>query len=504
VAGEPPALIQINVRPEAAGKAAWPWLIQIKAIAAGDRHDDPMNAIPPFDAELLRRYDRPGPRYTSYPTAPQFAAEFGEREFVRAARASNEDPIPRRLSIYAHVPFCFSPCFYCGCNRIITRDFGRADPYLQRLIREAAMLGRLFDRDREVIQVHLGGGTPNFLTATQIGEFLESLNTNFRLSQSADRDFSIELDPRFVAEGTIDALAFMGFNRASLGVQDFDPDVQAAVNRLQSVAETRKVIDDCRASGFRSVNVDLIYGLPRQTPEGFARTLDIVTEARPDRLAIYGYAHMPQMFRPQKQIDESRLPAPEAKLALLQLAIEKLGAAGYVHVGMDHFALPGDELAKARRLGTLHRNFMGYTTHDDCDLVGMGVSAIGHVGDTFSQNPRDLPTWEAAIDSGRLATWRGMQLSPDDVLRADVIQQLMCRAEIDIAAIEDRHHVDFAATFAADLARLGPLQADGLVTVTAGTIAATSRGLLLLRIVAACFDRYLHRDDAVGHFSRAI
>jgi oxygen-independent coproporphyrinogen III oxidase len=464
-----------------------------------------MNAIPPFDAELLRRYDRPGPRYTSYPTAPQFTAGFGAQDFVRAARASNDDPIPRRLSIYAHVPFCFSPCFYCGCNRIITRDKGRAEPYLQRLVREAAMLGPLFDRDREVIQLHLGGGTPNFFTPTQIGEFLESLDTHFRFSTSPGRDFSIELDPRFVGAGDIEALAFMGFNRASLGVQDFDPVVQAAVNRVQSVQETMQVIDDCRKHGFRSVNVDLIYGLPKQTRAGFARTLDTVLEARPDRLAIYGYAHMPQLFRPQRQIVDADLPPPEEKLGLLQLAIEKLGEAGYAHIGMDHFALPEDELAIARANGTLHRNFMGYTTHADCDLVGLGVSAIGHVGDTFSQNPRDLPSWEIAIDAGRLPTWRGMQLSEDDVVRAELIQQLMCRAEIDIADVERRHGIDFAATFAPDLARLRALVDDGLVTVAPDRVVATSRGRLLLRIIAACFDRYLHSPGpAPAQFSKAI
>ena len=387
-----------------------------------------MDAMPPFDADLLRRYDRPGPRYTSYPTAPQFGASFGPLEFARAARASNDDPIPRRLSVYAHVPYCFSPCFYCGCNRIITRDKGRAEPYLQRLVRETALVGPQFDRDREVIQVHLGGGTPNFLTPTQIGEFLESLATHFRLSASPTRDFSIELDPRFVNPGDIEALAFMGFNRASLGVQDFDREVQVAVNRIQSVEETRQVVDDCRKHGFRSVNIDLIYGLPKQTLEGFGRTLDTVMLIRPDRLAIYGYAHLPELFRPQKQIADADLPSPEAKLALLQLAIAKLSAAGYVHIGMDHFALPDDDLAIARAQGGLHRNFMGYTTHGDCDLVGLGVSAISHVGDTFSQNPRDLPSWEIAIDGGKLPTWRGLRLDADDVLRADLIQQLMCRA----------------------------------------------------------------------------
>ncbi len=464
-----------------------------------------MAAIPPFDADLLRRYDRPGPRYTSYPTAPQFKPGFGEAEFIRAARQSNDDPIPRRLSLYAHVPFCFSPCFYCGCNRIITRDKARAETYLARLVREVAMLGPLFDRDREVVQIHLGGGTPNFFSPGQIGELLESFNTHFRFSQSPTRDFSIELDPRFVDRGDIEALAFMGFNRASLGVQDFDPAVQQAVNRIQSVEETRAVIDDCRRHGFRSVNVDLIYGLPRQTREGFGRTLDTVVEARPDRLAVYSYAHLPQLFRPQKQIDEALLPSAEDKLGLLQLAIEKLSVAGYVYIGMDHFALPGDDLALAQDRGGLHRNFMGYTTHADCDLVGMGVSSISHVGDTYSQNPRDLPSWEIAIDAGRLPTWRGMQLDADDVLRADLIQQLMCQGEIDIPELEARHSIDFGAYFREELQRLPPLAADGLVEVSAARIRATSRGRLLLRIIAACFDRYLHQPQTEpARFSKAI
>ena len=464
-----------------------------------------MAAIPPFDADLLRRYDRPGPRYTSYPTAPQFHAGFDAEAFAQAARLSNQDPIPRPLSLYVHVPFCFSPCFYCGCNRIITRDVSRAGGYLSRLVREAAMLGPLFDRDREVIQLHLGGGTPNFMAPGQIGELLESLDTHFRFSRSPERDFSIEIDPRCIHAGDIEALAFMGFNRASLGVQDFDPVVQAAVNRIQTVEETQAVIDACRRHGVRSVNVDLIYGLPLQTREGFGRTLDTVIAARPDRLAIYSYAHMPQLFKPQKQLDERLLPDPETKLGLLQLAIEKLSAAGYRYIGMDHFALPGDELSVAQERGGLHRNFMGYTTHADSDLVGLGVSAISHVGDTYSQNPRDLPGWEMAIDNGRLPTWRGMALDADDVMRADLIQQLMCQGEIDIAALEERHDVDFDIYFAADLERLAPLLADGLVELPPGRIRATSRGRLLLRIIAACFDRYLHQaSEQPARYSKSI
>src|SRR5262245_45497090 len=278
-----------------------------------------------FDTDLLRRYDTPGPRYTSYPTAPAFAADFGAAQLREQVLRTNQEPIPRPLSIYVHVPYCFSPCFYCGCNRIITRDRSRAAPYLLRLAREAELIAPWFDRDREVIQVHLGGGTPNFLSAAQIYELMESLRGHFRLSSRPDRDFSIELDPRFLALGDIASYAACGFSRASFGVQDFDPDVQRAVNREQSVEQTLDAIVACRDSGFRSVNLDLIYGLPRQTRDGFARTLDIVTEARPDRIAVYGYAHMPQLFKAQTQIDAADLPDAATKLALLQLAIERLG-----------------------------------------------------------------------------------------------------------------------------------------------------------------------------------
>jgi oxygen-independent coproporphyrinogen-3 oxidase len=467
-----------------------------------------MNTIPPFDAELLRRYDKPGPRYTSYPTAPQFSAQFGEAAFREHARRSNADPIPRQLSLYLHIPYCFSPCFYCGCNRIITRDFGRSAPYLERLLREAEEVSRLFDRDREVIQLHLGGGTPNFLRPSQIADLIESLGRQFHFSHSAQRDFSIELDPRLIQEGDIAAYAAAGLNRASLGVQDFDPDVQRAVNRVQSVEQTLRTIDECREANFRSVNVDLIYGLPKQTLAGFGRTLDIVLNARPDRLAVYGYAHMPELFKAQGQIVSEDLPDAETKLALLGLAIDKLSAAGYRYIGMDHFALPEDDLARAQDASNLHRNFMGYTTHADCDLIGLGMSAISHIGDSFSQNARDLPTWESALDQGRLPVWRGMEMDRDDVLRSEVIQQLMCQGEIDIGAIENRYDIDFGDYFSDSLHQLPGLVADGLAEVQPSRIIATSRGRLLLRIIAMCFDRYLTHTAATPaarpRYSRVI
>ena len=465
-----------------------------------------MQTTAPFNADLLRRYDRPGPRYTSYPTAPQFSASFGEAELREAAQTSNGDPIPRRLSLYVHVPFCLSPCFYCGCNRIITRDLSRADTYLARLYREIALTAALFDRDREVIQLHFGGGTPNFFSPVQLREVVDTLRRQFHFSDSPDRDISIELDPRSISPEQIVELAAIGFNRASLGVQDFDPLVQTAVNRIQSVEQTLAIIDACRASGFRSVNVDLIYGLPKQNMEGFARTLDTVIQVRPDRIAVYGYAHLPDMFKAQRQIEALDLPTPEAKLALLQLAIEKLTAAGYGYIGMDHFALPDDELALAQARGGLHRNFMGYTTHADSDLIGLGVSAISHIGDSFSQNPRDLVSWQGAIDDGRLPVFRGMRLSEDDQLRADLIQRLMCQGEVPIAALERRYAIDFDVYFADAMQRLLPLVADGLVRIEPGRIKVTSQGRLLLRNIAMCFDRYLDQSVTVTapRFSRAI
>ena len=462
-----------------------------------------------FSDELLQRYDRPGPRYTSYPAAPRFHEGFGDAELREHIARSNEDPMPHRLSLYVHIPFCESPCFYCGCNRIITRDHRKGAKYLESLNQEIERVGPLFDRDREVIQLHLGGGTPNFMTPAQLGALLESLGRHFTFSTAADRDLSIELDPRHVTPEEIGALARLGFNRASLGVQDFDPQVQEAVNRIQGVEMTLDLIRACRTHGLRSVNVDLIYGLPKQTVEGFGRTLDTVLEVRPDRLAIYGYAHLPEVFRAQTQLKAEDLPTPAVRLALLRLAIEKLTAAGYEHIGMDHFALPTDELARARRGGSLHRNFMGYTTHADTDLVGLGVSAISHIGASFSQNPRDLDTWEARLahQPDALPVWRGLSLDADDQLRADVIGQIMCLGEVDIREVEQVHGIEFASHFEASLERLAPMAADGLVEIDRQRLRATARGQLLLRHIAMAFDAYLHeRAEAMApaRFSKAI
>jgi oxygen-independent coproporphyrinogen III oxidase len=450
-----------------------------------------MNTPLPFDTTLLRRYEGPGPRYTSYPTAAQFRADFGEEQLRRWAWRSNVQVLPRQISLYVHIPYCFSPCFYCGCNRRISRDPAQGERYVGRVLQELRLIAPLFDARRDVIQLHLGGGTPNFLSPAQLARLLAGLAGGFRLSGAPERDFSVELDPRHVREGNVAALAQLGFNRVSLGVQDFDPRVQRAINRVQSVAETMAVIEECRRSGLRSVNIDLIYGLPLQTPVGFSRTLDTVIAARPERIAVYGYAHMPALFKAQRQIAAADLPGPEARLALLQLAVDRLGSADYRYIGMDHFALPEDDLARAQETGCLHRNFMGYTTHAGCDLIGLGASAISHIGSSFSQNHREISDWQAALDQNRLPVARGLELDADDVLRAEVIQQLMCRGEIDIGAIERPHKLDFGAYFADALQRLRPLIDDGLATVEPAFIRATPRGRLLLRVIAACFDRYL-------------
>ena len=440
-----------------------------------------------LDPELLRRYDRPGPCYASYPTTPHFTDSFGEAEFRRYALGSNAEPIPRQLSLYLHVPDCFS-----------------SGAYVERLVREIETVAKLFDRDRDVIQLHLGGGAPNFPGAAEVNELISSLGRQFHFSTSSTRDFSIDLDPRVIRPGDVAACAALGFHRGSLAIRNFDPEVRCAVNDEQSVDQTMQVIADCRDSGFRSVNVDLVYGLPRQTLAGFGHTLEAILEARPDRVATYGYAHLPEVLEAQRRSRAIELPDAETRIGLLCLAIERLSAAGYRYIGMDQFALPGDDLVRAREAGRLQRNFMGYTTHADTDLVGLGVSSISRIGDSYSQNPRDLPSWEMAIDAGRIPTWRGLTLGSEDVLRADVIQQLMCQGEIDFDAIEHRHPINFRQHFAEALRRVEALGDDGLVEIDDGHIRATARGRLLLRVIAMCFDGYLDPATAPTAFSKAI
>jgi len=459
---------------------------------------------PTFDADLIARYDVNGPRYTSYPTAPHFRSDFGAAELREAIRESNEEPIPRPLSVYVHVPFCMSPCFYCGCNRVITRDVEKADRYLERLYREIGLIAPLFDRDRPVRQLHFGGGTPNFLDVERMRELMESLGRQFSMERSREREYGIELDPRFADGDYVRELAELGFNRVSVGIQDFDPAVQEAVNRIQSVAQTAEVLNAAREAGFASTSVDLIYGLPLQTVAGFDRTLTEVIALSPDRVAVYGYAHLPEMFKAQRQLNSSLLPDAATRLNLLGRALERLTGAGYVYIGMDHFAKASDELAKAQRAGRLQRNFQGYSTHGDCDIVGLGVSAIGRIGDCYSQNARDLPGYYGALDSGHLPVARGLRLSEDDLIRRAAIGELMCHGMLDREAFGARYRLDFDTYFADAMKRLEALAEDGLVTIDARRIVATSRGRLLLRIIAMCFDAYLDAGAPPTRYSRAI
>ncbi len=458
-----------------------------------------------FDAELLARYDVTGPRYTSYPTAPSFIESFGEREYRDFACATNEDPIPRPLSLYVHVPFCESPCFYCGCTRVITRDHGSAARYLDHLEREIALQSELFDADRPVVQLHLGGGTPNFLSPDELERLTVALAERFNLELEDDRDFSVECDPRYLSREHIETLAGLGFNRVSFGVQDLDPAVQRAINRVQPESQVRGAVEAARDAGMRSVNLDLIYGLPKQDPESFARTLDTVVGLRPERIALYAYAHLPERFKAQRQIQAQDLPAPATKLELLGLAIRALTTAGYRYIGMDHFALPSDPLARALDAGTLQRNFQGYSTHGECDLVGLGMSAISHVDGCYAQNARDLAGYYGRIAEGKLAVVRGLSLDFDDIVRARVIQSVMCRNRLDFAAVEHRFGIDFAAYFAHELRQLQALADDGLIELDDRGLTVTPRGRLLLRVVAMVFDRSLSRPAGeIRRFSRVI
>lgn len=455
-----------------------------------------------FDIDLIRRYDGHGPRYTSYPTAPHFDAGFDARQYRLQTERSNVEAGP--LSLYVHLPFCPSPCFYCACTRLITRQPAVVEAYLERLLREVEMQGALFNRSRTVEQIAWGGGTPTYLTPAQITELMTALDRHFTLSRSGRREFTVEIDPRTVGTETIATLAALGFNRASLGVQDFDPVVQRAVNRVQPISQVAEVLAQLRRAEFSSINFDLIYGLPKQTPERFGATLREAVAMRPDRIALYSYAHLPELFRPQKQIVASDLPSPEVKLSLLEGAVAALGEAGYVYIGMDHFALPDDELVTAQREGRLHRNFQGYSTHRGCDLVGMGMSAISNLAGSYSQHDKTLAGYQTAIDERRLPVVRGMRLDDDDLLRRDVIQALMCNPRLDFAAIERRHGILFTEYFRSELIALAPLEADGLVFVDPGGIEIRPAGRLLLRTVAMVFDAYLQRQDTVSRYSKVI
>ncbi|MGH8466544.1 MAG: oxygen-independent coproporphyrinogen III oxidase [Pseudomonas sp.] len=454
-----------------------------------------------WDEDLIRRYDLSGPRYTSYPTAMQLHSEVGSFDLLHALRDSRRAVRP--LSVYVHVPFCANICYYCACNKVITKDRARAQPYLQRLEQEIQLIACHLDPKQTVEQLHFGGGTPTFLSHVELRQLMSSLRQHFNLLDDDSGDYGIEIDPREADWPTMGLLRELGFNRVSLGVQDLDPEVQRAINRLQTLEQTRAIIDAARTLQFRSINLDLIYGLPKQTPEGFARTVEEVIKLQPDRLSVFNYAHLPERFKPQRRIDSNDLPAPAAKLQMLQRTIEQLTEAGYRYIGMDHFALPDDELAIAQEESTLQRNFQGYTTHGHCDLIGLGVSAISQIGDLYCQNSSDLNHYQETLSSAHLATNRGLVCNNEDRVRRAVIQQLICHFELDFETIEQAFTLDFRGYFKEEWPALEAMHKDGLITLSNQGIQVLPAGRLLVRSVCMVFDAYLGLHSQ-QRFSRVI
>ncbi len=454
-----------------------------------------------FDADLIRRYDGRGPRYTSYPTALQFTPDVTPAVYAANAEASNTEGLP--LSLYLHVPFCRALCYYCGCNKIVTRNADRVERYLRALDTEIALQAELFDPARPVEQLHFGGGTPTYLDAWQLKRLMRHIRTHFALDSSDERQFSIEVDPRTVDRIRIAELESLGFNRLSLGIQDFDEGVQKAINRIQPLDEVQALVADAREHGFSSISFDLIYGLPGQSLEGFDRTLDATLDMRPERLSIYNYAHLPERFKGQRMIDEATLPTPDAKLSILGHAVERLTGAGYVYIGMDHFALPSDELAQARENGSLQRNFQGYSTHWHCDLIGLGVSSIGSIGNVYAQNTVTTQDYEETLERDELPIRKGVVVDRDDQIRAAVIQSLMCYDHLSYEKMSHAFAIDFEDYFADELDRLAPMQDDGLLERRADEVRITNAGRYLLRNIAMVFDRHLG-GQSTKRFSRAI
>lgn len=455
-----------------------------------------------WNPKLVDRYNIAGPRYTSYPTAPQFHEGFQSNAFIQALANSNATAAP--LSLYFHIPFCAKICFYCGCNKIATRDTGRCEPYLEHLIKEMDLVAAHLDTSRLVNQLHWGGGTPTFLSHAQMRELMQATRQRFNLRDDDLGDYSIEIDPREIQPDTLPLLRELGFNRVSFGLQDLDIKVQEAVNRIQPRGMTEGAIIQARELGFRSLNLDLIYGLPHQTPESFAATLEEVIDINPDRLSIFNYAHMPERFKPQRRINAVDLPSPEQKLQILEESITRLVEAGYVFIGMDHFAKPEDSLAIAQQKGRLHRNFQGYTTHSECDLIAMGASSISQVGSTYAQNDYDTQSYESKIANGHFSTIKGMTLSSDDLIRRAAINQLICHFYLDGNAFGAAHGINFAEYFAKELAGLKQHQVDGLLNIENKVLKITPAGRLLIRSICMVFDAYLDQNLIGKAFSRII
>jgi len=473
-----------------------------KLVSQPMNHTIPLKTPNSFNADLIRKYDRSGPRYTSYPTADRFIEAYDGDSVKQSIAAREIGGQLRSLSLYVHIPFCNTICYYCACNKIITKDHSRATQYLQYLEREMAMYGEAISGDAPVEQLHLGGGTPTFLNLDEMQRLIDAIRRHFPFAK--DSECSIEIDPRTVNADMIAGLSELGFNRLSVGVQDFDPEVQRMVNRIQSEEQTLAVIRDARRVGFKSINMDLIYGLPKQTVAGFDRTLDSIIAAQPDRIALYNYAHLPQRFKPQRRIDESQLPDAENKLQIMSMAVRRLTDAGYRYIGMDHFAKPEDDLSLAQRQGRLHRNFQGYSTHAECDLLAFGVSAIGSIGPTYYQNHRSLNDYYDSIERGQMPIMRGLELNADDLVRRAVIWSLLCNFDLSIEAIEVAYLIDFAKYFAAELDALKEFEKDGLLIFDDDMIVITEPGRFLVRNICMVFDRYLRMREQRAQYSKII
>lgn len=453
-----------------------------------------------FDPELIKKYDKSGPRYTSYPTAPQFSAAYTAETLTNCIERSNTEMIPSPLSLYVHIPYCDTICYYCACNKIITKNHTVSNEYLDLLEAEINMIAPLFDADRELEQLHLGGGTPTFLNDQELERLMQMIADNFNIAENCE--MSIEIDPRKVTNETLEHLNQIGFNRVSLGVQDFDEKVQQAVNRIQSYELVRERLQKTRDLNIKSINMDLIYGLPFQTVDTFSATLDKVITLKPDRLSIFNYAHLPERFKPQRRINEEDLPPSAEKLKILELTMHKLQQAGYVYIGMDHFALQDDSMVKAQREGSLQRNFQGYSTHANTDLVAIGVSSIGSICDSYSQNSSNMDDYREMIQAGKLPIVKGMILNTDDLIRKQVINQLICHFNLDFEQVEKAWGINFNSYFKSELKQLENMVKDGLLQVNKQSIQVATKGRLLIRNICMVFDHYLKNN--VVKFSKVI
>ncbi|MCZ6804917.1 MAG: oxygen-independent coproporphyrinogen III oxidase [Proteobacteria bacterium] len=457
-----------------------------------------------ISGDLIKKYDFSGPRYTSYPTAVQFTENFKLLDYKRCVHDTNSELIPRSLSLYIHLPFCDTVCYYCACNKIITKNKQHAKPYLENLHKEIKYQGKIFDGDRVVEQLHWGGGTPTFISHQQMYDLMGVIRENFKLSDNGQEEYSIEIDPRTLEEDTLSVLRRIGFNKISFGVQDFNQEVQKAVNRIQSYEETKNAIKTARENNFCTINIDLIYGLPLQTESSFTDTIERVIELSPERISVYNYAHLPHLFKTQKQIREGDLPSTNEKLRIIQQAIRMLTEAGYVYIGMDHFSKPDDELAIAQKNGNLYRNFQGYSTHANCDVVGMGITSISKIGDCYSQNVKTLDEYDEIISRGKIPVLRGYMLDTDDLLRREIIARLICHFRLEFDQIEELYINDFNRYFFNEMKEIKSMENDGLLSVDNEKIEVSRTGRFFIRNICSVFDKYFNRGYRNTQFSRMV